>query len=152
MGDQKLSQQSLTADPTGYFYQSKPNGLGGREDYQISDVSLLADIWTAITDIEAQINVTLIVDKNTNKSADFTFDIPANAKLEAIDYRGVSGTTSVKVGTTPAGTEILSNRTVTTSNDSNNYIGKTFINPTTLYITITGGTINVNFAYRENYF
>jgi hypothetical protein len=152
MADQKLSQQSVTADVTGYYYQSKPDGMGGREDYQITDVSLLADVWTAITDIESQIEVSIIVDQNVNKSADFTFEIPANGKLEAIDFRGISGTTSVKVGTTPAGTEILSNRTVTTAQDSNNYIGKTFISPTTLYVTITGGTINVNFAYRENYF
>lgn len=152
MADEKLSQQSITADKAGFYYQSKPDGLGGRLDKQISDVNLFLDIWDAITDIESQIEVSIIVDKNLNKSADFTFDIPANGKLEAIDYRGVSGTTSVKVGTTPAGTEIHSNRTVTTSKDINNYIGKTFITPTTLYITITGGTINVNFAYRENYF
>ena len=149
MSDQKLSQQSITADVTGYYYQSKPDGGGGRDDYQITDVSLLADVWTSIAAIEAQLDVSLLMSKNLNKSADFTLAMAANSRLEFIDYRPISGTTVVKCGTTPAGSEILSNRTVTSS-DSNNYVGKTFPNPTTLYFTITGGTISVNVAYREN--
>lgn len=85
-------------------------------------------------------------------STNQTWSAEEGTLLSGIDLRHVSGTPTVKVGITPAGDEIMSNRTVTASEDSNNSVRESFINATTVYITISGGTVTVNLDYETNYF
>ena len=74
-----------------------------------------------------------------------------NVKIEAIDIRRKSGTPVFKIGTTAGGDEILTEKSLTVG-DLNLLVGKTYSASTTLYFTLSGGTIDVNINYKPEYF
>lgn len=82
-----------------------------------------------------------------NKTSDFQHLISADQSLERIDFRKISGSITIKVGTSANGDDIIIERTLT-SEDKNINLGKSFSSSKTLYITITGGgTVSVNIWY-----
>ncbi len=141
--DKKLSEfiPSAITDPSGgYFHIIKPDGSGGYESKAISEeyVTPTSNRTT---------------DKLVNQSASFTKAFDAGTILERISFAHVSGSPLIKVGTTLDGTEIsLAEMSV----PSGDYLvlvpNKIFSGTTTVYITISGGTVNVNFDYITNYF
>lgn len=72
--------------------------------------------------------------------------------LTGIDIHWVASTPTVRVGTTLGGDEIMGDRLVTSAADSNNSVRKSFTSASTVYITISGGTVTVNLDYETNYF
>jgi hypothetical protein len=148
MADSKLSLRTETTTTNGGFVHIVlPDGVGGYDSYKISYTNFVKSLQDQID----ALGNALVRHSETGKTTDFTFEVPANGKIESIDMRVVSGSTTVKVGTSVGGTQILSLRTVTSSQDSNNYVGKSFLTATTLYFTITGSAINITITYRENW-
>lgn len=136
MADVNILSFSEATDPrTGYVYIV----IGGT-DYKISYENFASIINAGIPTIS----------KDTAKSASYTKTIPANSLLQRIDIKRTSGTPVIKVGTTLAGDEVMLSQTVSTF--SINEVPEMFGTLTTLYITISGGTVNINFVYHENYF
>jgi hypothetical protein len=91
------------------------------------------------------------VEKYVNASIDQVFTMPAGSLLVGFDIRGKSGTTTVFVGTSDGGKNIMGDRVVGAGSDSNNNIRKTFASATIIYISISGGTVDLNIDYEENY-
>jgi hypothetical protein len=89
-------------------------------------------------------------DQVSAQSAAFLYTIPGNSRLEGIDFNYKSGTPVVAVGLSPGAQDILSGQTVPPAGSTN---GVTQNVPTDLplYITITGGTVDVMMIYRKNY-
>jgi hypothetical protein len=138
----------------GWIEISIPDGFGGFVSKKISHTSFLATVNTSINTINTYINQAPQTDKFKSKSADFTESIAADTKIESIDFVWVSGTVSVKVGTSASGGEIISGRTVTNTKNSFNPLGGAsayFGSSGTLYFTISGGDIDIIINYRNNY-
>jgi hypothetical protein len=86
--------------------------------------------------------------KYNNVSTDFTVSLPANICLYYIHMRRISGTPTITIGSTLAGTEYLESTTVTDTFGCNLF---TPINGTsTIYIAISGGSANFNVTYKTN--
>jgi len=93
------------------------------------------------------------LDKETDKDAAFTKTFSAGEKLEAIDFEYVSGTPYIKVGLTLGGTQVsLAELAVPTDDYLSLTVNKIFSAETIVYVTITGGVVNVNWDYRTLYF
>lgn len=93
------------------------------------------------------------LDKDTSKSSDYTKEFSAGEKLESIDFEYVSGSPYIKVGLTSGGTQIsLMELPVPTGDYLPLTVNKIFSATTTVYVGITGGTVNVNWDYRTLYF
>jgi hypothetical protein len=92
--------------------------------------------------------------KYSNQSANFTATIPANAYAWKIFLQLQSGSPTVRIGTTPNGTDILPDVSVTSSDcpgNSSEIPVKTSSYP--LYFTITGtGAINATIFEILNVF
>lgn len=139
-GLKKLSEQTATTDPTdGYLYVIIDNGDGTFSSRKILFEDLVAGITLS--------NLVKLTDQNAN----FTQAFAANSKIEAIDIRYVSGSATIKIGTSLGGEEIMSEDTLS-SGDMNLVVSKTFENATTLYFTLSGGVVHVNINYKPSYF
>jgi len=93
------------------------------------------------------------LDKEVDKDAAFTKTFNAGEKLEAIDFEYVSGTPYIKVGLTLGGTQVsLAELVVPTDDYLSLTVNKIFSAETIVYVTITGGVVNVNWDYRTLYF
>lgn len=113
-------------------------------DFHITYENLVKDL----TDYVDQ-SIQTILDQD--KSASYTKVIDANTKIESVDMRHVSGIPKVKIGTSTGEDDIMRQRTISSTKDSNNSIIKTFKSSTTLYITIVDGTVSIKFNLRYNY-
>lgn len=94
---------------------------------------------------------------NLNKNSAYTFNtIDSYSVIESFCIMWVSGTPAVKVGTTLGGTEIMTTKTVTnaTEKDKIKYVAVNypFTGSTTVYITVTGGTVHIVRFYKEQLF
>lgn len=95
----------------------------------------------------------LKLEKFEDVSSVQTFEMPANSLLQSVDINWVSGTPVVSVGITAGGKTIMGDRDDCISGtDSNNIIHKSFPAAQTIYINISGGTVNINLDYETNYF
>jgi len=149
--EEKLSQRTATTIiANGEIHIILPDGLGGFESWRIAVSDFLADINSAITNLETYVNQALKTDKLKNQSADFSKALGSDVKLESIDYIHVSGTPNVKVGTSAGASDVIPPQSFSSGALCNNRI-KYFEASTTLYVTITGGTIDIIFNYRQNY-
>ncbi len=88
--------------------------------------------------------------KETGKATSYTKSFPANSKLESVDIKKTAGTPTVTIGTTLGGDEIMPATAI--SNVTLSPIIYYFSALTTVYITISGGTVSLNWNYYENYF
>ena len=140
--DTKLSQQPVTTDPTaGFMYIIKPDGGGGWESFQIahSNVTTTGQV--------------ILIDKEINKNSNFTKAFDSGTKLLSVDFAHVSGSPKIKLGTTPGGSELsLAELPVPSGDYLPVQVNKSFSGITTIYISISGGTVNVNFTFIENFF
>lgn len=86
-----------------------------------------------------------------NISDTYTHSIQANTKLESIDYHNVSGTPTVKCGTTIGGDEIHTERPITSS--ATEVLHSIYDTSMNIYFTVTGsGIIDININQRQNIF
>jgi hypothetical protein len=90
-------------------------------------------------------NFKMITDKD--KSANYSRSISTPFKLESIDIYKKSGTPIVSIGTTLGGVDIIDNQTI--DSVSVNALPFPFPSGTTFFITITGGTVSINYNYYE---
>lgn len=77
-----------------------------------------------------------------NKSADFTYTLPANSKLLSIDFKEVLGDPVVSVGTTPGGEELVESQEIILRYDTGTILP--IDSDTDIYFSISGGTVSVN--------
>ena len=84
------------------------------------------------------------------KSEDFTYLVDAHTKILSIDTKWISGTVLLKEGTTLAGDELLEQITLTEGINDND-LGKTYLEDTTLYFTLSGGVVDIFILYIDNY-
>lgn len=85
----------------------------------------------------------------TNQSANKLVNFPANNFLVSVDFKGIAGTTLVKIGTTDGGSEVMTEKEINTGIVKRVLINKPYISATDLYITISGGTINISLKYEQ---
>lgn len=138
--DTKLSQKTEITDPSGGYLHMIVFSGGSWKSYRLP------------TSVLSQIPLLQVI-KEVNRSADFTQAFDASAKLFSIDFQQLSGAPKIKVGLTSGGTEIsLSEIPIPSGNTTSIPFNQTFDIASTVYITITGGTVNVNFTYSENFF
>ena len=128
------------------------SGLEARNKINSNDALINADAGqnaNDITDLESQV---VTVDLEVNKSANFTKAFAALTKIEAIDFKHVLTSPSVSLGTTPGGTELMPLLPVPSGEVLNVPLNKTYVGSQTVYITISGGNVDVEFYYRTNRF
>lgn len=137
MADQKLSARSITTIVTGGFVHiilpaATPSGFAS---------------WRiAIDDLIGSTK-----ERHAAQAANFTIDLDADTLLTSIDLLFVTGTPVIKVGTALSTNDIISGRTLSVSKNSLNILRDYFKNATTLYFTITGGTVDVLVNYKKDY-
>jgi hypothetical protein len=89
--------------------------------------------------------------KFENVASAFDYSILTTEKLFSIDCRKVSGTPLVTVGTTLAGNDLQTETAITTS-DLNILINKTFPINQNIYVTVSGGVIDIQLTIMTNCF
>ena len=140
MGVNVLSLTELT-DPTGAtFYAVNSGSLDRKITYENLVLAITGKLDNLITKYQ-----------DASKSAAFTRIIPANCKLDSIDFLKISGTPVVKIGTTLGGEEVLVETTINNSSSLNSLISY-FEASDTLYISISGGVVTINFNLYEDTF
>jgi hypothetical protein len=89
-----------------------------------------------------------------NQSANFSENIAANTFISNIMLGFLSGTPSIKIGTTPNGNEILDTITLDDANNWSFIVSEIKPQATsyTLYFTISGGVINSRINQISNIF
>jgi len=143
MADIKLSDRLITTIVDGgYLYIIIPDGGGGFLSKRI-----LASTFQNPIDLP-------IIDKLVAQGAPFTKAFDAGTLLERIDFQYVSGTNvKIKVGITVGGDEVSITELPVPNGGNLPLVNvRTFEITETLYITITGGVLNINFKYIPNYF
>jgi hypothetical protein len=84
-------------------------------------------------------------------NANTTFAVPANTVVSSIYMTAITGTPTIRVGTTPNGFNVQNDTIIGNLNKLS--LDEIFSSPATLYITFTtAGTISVRFEMIENYF
>lgn len=151
--DKKLSELDPTTTVSGSYMEiSIPDGAGGWISKKILHSNVIASLITQITTLQNFQNQSTQTIKIKSKSANFTQILGSDVMIESIDLIYVSGSTTVKVGSTSGANDIISGRTITSVKNSTNSLSDYFASATTLYFTLTGGgTIDVIINYRENY-
>jgi hypothetical protein len=87
--------------------------------------------------------------KLTGLNANTQQNFAANSYIQSIHLLRTAGTPTIRIGTTPNGTDILPD---TSPADYAEIIENFYCqNLTTLYITISGGTVNVRFGVVNNF-
>lgn len=153
MADKAISNlNSTTTTSGGYVEISIPDGGGGWLSKRITHSNFLAGVSALISSLQGHVDQDTQTTKHASKSAAFTQVLGSNVKLESIDIRWISGTPSIIAGTTALASDILSARTPTSGNPSCNILSEYYQTAQTLYITVTGGTVDINTNIRESYF
>lgn len=140
--DTKLSQKipGAITDPTGgYLHIIVPDGGGGWDSKAIAVANIMSAQLFDVT-------------KDVNKSSDYPIAFDAGTKLFSIDIQHLSGNPLIKVGTTSGGDEISLSQIPIPSGEVITLDGRTFDINTTVYISISGGSVNINYLFIENYF
>jgi hypothetical protein len=151
MADEKLSARiETTLISGGFMYIILPDGGGGWGSYKISTANLLAAVNSSISSLQTYQNQAVQTVKQKNQSANYSFALGTDVALENIDFVHVSGTVTIKVGTSPGTSDILPEQTFT-SGSLRNTVPKYWAASITLYFTISSGTTDVIINYRQNY-
>lgn len=116
-------------------------------------VASIAALAVRVTTLENLTKKTV----NLNKNSAFTFNtLDSDNIIDGFCIKWVSGAPSVKVGTTAGGSDIMSAKTVSnaTEKDKIKYVSVNypFTGLTTVYVTVTGGTVHIVRFYKENLF
>lgn len=83
-------------------------------------------------------------------SSNQIFNLPANSKLKAIDYKVTAGTPTISASITIGGFELIEEKLI--SGIDGNELAYIFENSTSIYLNVTGGTVTINIQYVTNYF
>jgi hypothetical protein len=83
-------------------------------------------------------------------AANQTFTIPANSKLQSIDFKVTAGTPTISAGLTVGGFEIIPEKPI--SDVDGNETPWIFSASDDIYIGVSGGTVTINITYISNYF
>jgi hypothetical protein len=139
--DTKVSERNITTTTTGgYIHIILPDGGGGWESYRI-----LASTFVQSSDEQ--------IDDVTNRATDYSFALNAGVKFHGIDFEQVNGNPQVKIGTSSGGDELSLTTHPVPSED---YLildtPKIMVGTTTIYVGISGGTVNMKIRYRDPYF
>lgn len=111
------------------------------------------NVQDAIDEVYASIGAAgvILIDTEFGKNSNFNKIYAANTKFYSINFRNISGTPTVKVGTSSGSDDLISDKVVNNGTDRNVTINVGFESSTTLYFTISGGTLNITIEYRQNY-
>lgn len=111
------------------------------------------DVKAAIDEVVASIGAagTILIDTETGKNANFNIAYAANTKFYSINFRQTAGSPTVKVGTSAGADDICTDRAVASGTDRNVSVDVGFESATTLYFTISGGTLDITIEYRQTY-
>jgi hypothetical protein len=93
----------------------------------------------------------LYFEQESDIAASYTKDFLENTITERIDYRWKSGTPLVKIGTTAGGDDILTEMEVPSNKSLVNIITYPFDADTTVYITVSGGILDIMWIYRKDF-
>ena len=149
MPDETLDQQTTLTDPAGATFYA----LKGGADYEIAYSDLFNAVNTAISALQSQVNGIEAVHLFQDQSANFSQAYGALTKFISVDFRHKSGgTATVRVGTSSGGSEISPDLPVAAGLHLNITVMKSFESATTLYFTISGGTVDVEITYKLNRF
>jgi len=147
MAEQKLSARTEATSPSGGFFHVIRDVGSGLESFKISFANLFLAANTAISQLQTDIANRLKIEKKTSVSAATTFSMPNASKLESIDFYHISSTVTVKVGTAVGLDDIVSEFEISVGAESV-IAPKLYPTTGTLYITVSGGTVNININYR----
>ena len=86
----------------------------------------------------------------SDQSANFTYTIPGNSRLETIDFNYISGTPLVKIGLTAGAEDVLFEHVVLSAGEINQ-IPRNVSSDLPLFISISGGVVDVMFSYRSGF-
>jgi hypothetical protein len=166
MADIKLSSKTTTAVTTGgYLYIIIPDGgsptgfVGRRISVTDLQVDLRTDINTNTSDISSIDGRVTTLENNSSKildsskNSDYTFTQDANSEIEQIYIKNVSSNPTIKIGTTLAGEELVSETSITDyyKKDINFSDGYTATSRT-IYITLSGGTVSIAYYSKKSIF
>lgn len=134
--------------------------VSGWQDYYITAVNFLKSVTDDITAIELditniQLDITALQDLGqldqsiTGLNSNTTKVFASNSLIEWIGIRVTSGTPTIKIGTSAGGEQVLPETA---------YTGRNIIrvdydtggSSLTLYITVSGGTVNMSFKITKN--
>lgn len=157
----ELTETTVVID--GFFTLIRPDGGGGFNNFKVSypylvqelnnditqNASDISDIQTDVASFETRVPSK---DKITSIATSATFTLPANSKLIAVDYVMVSGSGTVKLGTSAGGSDVLPNKVLTARQESLNLRSyNSYDSPTLIYLTITDGvspSLTVAYTYE----
>lgn len=85
----------------------------------------------------------------TDKTDSQPIGIDANTWVEKISFKTVSGNPTIRIGTSPNGTDIIKDILVNSSLPV--IIQNHYLVQTSIYITISGGNVNIRVDFIKNY-
>lgn len=87
-----------------------------------------------------------------SQTADFSYNLPSNCFLDSIQIRATLPSSSIQVGTTLEGNELIETNFFTEMIDFYTFkIETPYQNAISLFFTIFAGTFDVKINYKENY-
>jgi len=105
---------------------------------------------TASWDKEELVNVG---ESGTTKYTDISSEeeilMSARSKLYYINFRGKSGTSVIKIGTTSGGEQIMRQRSIGEDETLSSALNRIFLTATTIYVNISGGTVDFSIEYKN---
>ena len=139
--------QIPSAAPSGYtdLQIDIPTLLAAEQASIISNSSDISALDARVVVVENGLTKSLL--KNRNTSYEHTQN--ADSRIINFGFRTVSGTPTVSVGTTLGADDIVTSREITGLERSINILEYTNVSRT-LYITITGGIVDVAIFSRES--
>ena len=93
----------------------------------------------------------LYFEQESNLTTSYIKAFLGNTITERIDYRWKAGVPIIKIGTAAGLDDIMSEMIVPTNKSMANIITYPFDVDTNVYITISGGTLDIMWVYRKNY-
>lgn len=157
-----INNAIVTVSDDALIYVGEPGGANPDpfEDATITALLLKKPLQDQITtntsNISTNADAITVLQNNSNKviakaqAADYTVTQNADSLIDHIYFRYVSGTPTVKVGTTLAADDVVSEQLVTDAylNDISEYTETS----RTLYISISGGSVDVVIMSKEDLF
>lgn len=161
-----LSGRSTTSTITGgYIHIIIPNGAApsGYDSFRISVADLQLDLQTQINTNTSDIstntsNITALQNASTKRldtgeTSDYTFTQNADSEIEKIYINRDSGTPTIRIGTTLNGEELVSERVITDQYKKDVNFSSGFTTASrTIYVTISGGSVDIAFYSVESIF
>ena len=144
MAEKNVIQLDVTSITTGSYMEiTIPDGIGGYFSRRIAFADFIIAIKEGLT-----------IEKLVDQNIAFPKVFDAGTKLECIDFQYMSGSNvKIKVGTSFGGTEIsLAELPVAANGNVSLALNRIFDSTDTIYVSISGGVVHINFKYFVNWF